>query len=353
MKRLRCRCGNRVFFENRHCLACGHALAYAPDRDEMLRRSAPGDPAPGSAEAWSDPWGREGSYRVCVNRTTHDVCNWLAEPDSHHALCPSCRLNRTIPNLSVPENRDRWRVLEGAKRRTLRQLLLLGLYDPARAPEGPRFAFIEDRRTNPDVAEEFVTTGHSSGLITIHAGEGDPVFREAMRTSMRQPYRTPLGHLRHELGHFYWERLIGASPELLERFRSLFGDERTDYQRALERFYAELPAWPTAGPGFISSYAQAHPAEDWAECFAHFLHILDALESGAAEGYVLRAAVLPGLPALPAGRSWLAVWRRLTVGLNELNRALGLDDPYPFAIDPVVEEKLCLVRDSVARASGS
>ena len=48
---------------------------------------------------------------------------------------------------------------------------------------------------------------------------------------------------------------------------------------------------------FISSYATTHPWEDWAETWAHYLHMADALETAASIGLSLapRGANEPSL----------------------------------------------------------
>ena len=227
-----------IYFDNHRCGRCGRALAFDPATLSMVSEESPG-----------------AGLRFCSYRASDSACNWLT--DDAHTACVSCRTSRVIPALSKPENRERWRVLERAKRRLLYDLLRLGLtVDASRL----RFEFKEDRRTNPDVVDDHVTTGHDNGVITINAAEADDVYREQMRANLDEPYRTVLGHFRHESGHYYFRELV--TDARIAEARSLFGDERVDYAAALRRYYANGPAanWQQH---FITGYASAHPAEDW------------------------------------------------------------------------------------------
>ncbi len=266
----------------------------------------------------------------CANRTGDTACNWAADDGQ---VCLSCRMSRVIPTLSKTVNRGRWHKLERAKRRLIFGLLELGLVlDPNRL----EFVFKEDRRTNPDVRDEHVAIGHQDGVITINAAEADEVYREEMRQALNEPIRTLLGHFRHESGHYYFD--IVVDDELRDGARALFGDERTDYDAALARHYEEGPPpdWPER---HISAYASAHPMEDWAECWGHYLLIRDALET----------AVTHGLQEPGLEENWRGSFIGLVIGLNEVVRSLGLPDAYPFAINPVVGEKLDFVHAAVGR----
>ena len=266
------------------------------------------------------------------NRDNHLRCNWRSEDGQ---LCLSCRTSRVIPGQHIPDNRERWRLLERAKRRLVRGLLSLGLpVDATRLA----FEFKEDHRTNSEVLDEHVTTGHRGGVITINAAEADDVFREQMRVAMREPYRTLLGHMRHESGHYYFPLLVG--DDAIAEARALFGDERTDYAGALQRYYDNGPAadWQSR---CVSPYASAHPAEDWAESWAHFLHLSALVETAEAEG------MAPRDPDV----SWHDHAIAIAVGLNELTRSLGLADAWPFALPPPVIDKIDFVRRVVERAA--
>ncbi|MEE4184153.1 MAG: putative zinc-binding metallopeptidase [Gammaproteobacteria bacterium] len=311
MKAFFCSCGQRVFFDSTQCVACGAALGFDPTKLEIV---------PITADYWA-----------CQNNLDFQVCNWLLPANTGLKYCMSCGLNEIIPNLGKPENLTLWHRLEGAKRRLLYTLLSLQLdFQGDQASPGLRFRFLEDRRRNPDALEEFVATGHLAGTITINVAEADDVERTEQRNAMQERYRTLLGHFRHEAGHYYYGKLV-CSPEKLREWRGIFGDERVDYGLRMQEYYADGPP-PAWAHDFVSSYATAHPHEDWAESFSHYLHIIDALET-------LRSS---GMTALQAGaeRGWLLEWMQLSVTLNELNRSLGLDDAYPFVQSGPVIDKL-------------
>src|SRR5262249_16709064 len=128
-----------------------------------------------------------------------------------------------------------------------------------------------------DAAEGPIVTGHSAGLIILNLAEADDVERESRRVAFREPYRTLLGHFRHEVGHFYWDLLV-AETKLKAPFRLIFGDESRNYQDELRAYHDRVDRSYDHAT-FISEYASAHPWEDWAETFAHFLHIVSALDS--------------------------------------------------------------------------
>jgi hypothetical protein len=331
VRRFHCSCPGQpeLFFGNDRCFACGRDIGFDPQRLVMtaLEPNAPGAP--------------DQQLRRCRNGIEHDVCNWLVADEDPSPFCASCRLNQTIPQLSKQGNLQRWRALEYAKRRLLYSLLRLGLgFDADERGPGLRFSFLEDQRTNPLVLESTVMTGHSAGHVTVNIAEADPAYREREREILNQSYRTLLGHLRHESGHYYFDRLV-ANGDLIEPFRALFGDEREDYRQALERFRGDgpLPGWEGR---HISAYASAHPWEDWAECWAHYLHMVDTLET---------AVEYDVIDKLPAGaHALIERWGTLTIALNELNRSMGMPDPYPFVIGPVVGEKLALIESAICSA---
>ena len=319
MKQLTCRCGQVVYFENMYCGNCGRALAFDPGTLSMQSETEPG-----------------AGLRYCTNREGAVRCNWLADPASEAGACISCRSSRVIPSLSKLENLERWRRLEKAKRRLIYDLLTLDL--PVEASR-LSFVFKEDRRTNPDVHEEHVAIGHSQGVITINAAEADDVYRESMRLQVNEPYRTLLGHFRHEAGHFYFDQLVDETNRA--GARELFGDEMQAYDTALQHYYANgpVPGWQEH---FISAYASSHPAEDWAETFAHFLHIRAVLET--AEAYEWRRSA--------QAPEWRSGFLEVVIPLNEMMRSLGLDDAYPFLITPAVAAKLDFIDAAVSRFTG-
>jgi len=342
-------CGHLLFFENTQCVRCGHAVAYLPDL------ACVGSLDQGDDGTWRSPQAVASSqgYRLCDNYAIHAVCNWAIPAGDSHTLCISCRLTRLIPDLSVETHRTNWYRLEAAKRRLVFTLLALGLPVASRDqdPEcGLAFEFLADDSEGP------VTTGHAGGVITVNLAEADDAERERRRQSLNEPYRTLAGHLRHESGHYYWDRLIGGTGAL-SRFRALFGDERADYTGALQAYYASGPAadWQQR---FISGYASAHPFEDWAETWAHYLHMIDTLETAAACGFSLRPrrADEPSLPVLPpfvvSGRvpfdRLIESWFPLTYALNNLTRGLGQADAYPFVLTPAAIEKLRFVHETAS-----
>lgn len=356
MKVFRCdHCRHLVFFENVQCVSCAHPLAYLPDLGVV------GSLEPAGEGHWRSPIPRAAGkvYRLCQNYTDHNVCNWAVPADDPNPLCQSCRLTRVIPDLSRSGHKEAWYRLEVAKRRLVYTLLALRLplTGKAEAPDrGLAFEFLADP---DDSAAPRVLTGHADGLITVNVAEADDAERERRRVQMHEPYRTLLGHFRHESGHYYWDRLVRDSDRL-DGFRQAFGDERADYAAALARHHAQGPPadWPQR---FVSAYASAHPWEDWAESWAHYLHMADTLETAAACGVSLRPP-RPGDPELPAvpdpvdGRpepfdELMAGWFPLTYLLNNLNRGLGLPDGYPFVLSAPAVEKLRFVHETVRRAA--
>lgn len=339
MKRLQCACGSQVFFESRDCVRCGATLGFDPTTMTMQSLQ--------SLQAQGDGLflGASGTqYRFCDNATQWDVCNWLKPADDPHPLCQGCQFNRVIPNLSLPGNIQRWWILEQGKKRLFYTLLSLGLplVDGWRDPRnGLLLDFIEDGRSHEEFAETFASTGFLGGVITINTLEADEVARVVAREQMNEHYRTVLGHLRHESGHYYWSRLWRDS-DLRSDFSDLFGDETMDYPGALARHYREGPS-PEWRNYYISAYASAHPAEDWAETWGHYLHIEDALETAAAYGVTSEEIGSLDINAR------IALWRDLSIILNELNRSVGRGDAYPFVINSFVESKLCFVEKAIRR----
>ena len=157
---------------------------------------------------------------------------------------------------------------------------------------------------------------------------------------MAEPYRTLLGHLRHEIGHYYFYRLVEPSPAYSMRFRELYGDPDADYRAALDRHYNEgaPPGWED---NYVSSYATMHPAEDWAETFAHYLHIRDTLDTSAAFGFAPAAATFDRRALGPSGfDAIIDMWLPLSWALNMINRSMGREDLYPFVLPPAVLDKM-------------
>jgi hypothetical protein len=337
-------CDALVFFENEHCVKCEHRLAYLPELDVV------GSLDEEHGGLWSSPLPRSGGrkFRLCDNYVKHNVCNWAVPEEDPNPLCRSCRLTRVIPDLTQPGNKEAWYKLEAAKRRLVYTLLHLQVPLKSRVedPEhGLAFEFLADP---PTPGAKPILTGHADGVITLNLAEADDAEREKRRVKLHEPYRTLLGHLRHEVGHYYWDRLVLESAHL-ERFRELFGDERKDYAQALKDHYANgSPAdWQER---FVSAYAASHPWEDWAETWAHYLHMTDTLETAVASGVSVRPprADEPTLkdPAVPGAAPFdkiITDWLSLTYVLNNLSRGLGQPDAYPFVLPPPAIEKLRFV----------
>ena len=344
-------CQQLVFFENIRCVNCGHALAYLPDLEDI------GSLDPIEGGLWRSPAraARDQTYRLCENYTREDICNWAIPSQDPNPLCQSCRLTRVIPDLSKAGFVRAWYRLESAKRRLVYSLLALNLPLVGRTDD-PEHGIAFDFLADDPVATAVVLTGHNEGVITLNVAEADDAEREKRRLQMHEPYRTLLGHFRHEIGHYYWDRLIKESDRLLD-FRRLFGDEREDYGKALERHYQRgAPAnWQQQ---FVSIYASSHAWEDWAETWAHYLHIFDTLETAIGCGLALRPR-RSDEPALKPDRVlrgnravsfdlMIERWFPLTYALNNLNRGLGMPDAYPFVLSPVAIEKLRFVHESIA-----
>jgi hypothetical protein len=323
-----------VFFDSLQCVVCGAMLGFDPRSLSMTAQAVGDQSADGQA------------LRMCRNRIEYNVCNWWLPANAIGHYCDACALTEVIPNLSVQGNLVLWERMERAKRRLLYDLIRLQLYVPGGGPlAAPTFRFLEDSRHNPLVEESFVLTGHYAGTITINLAEADDSLRHAVREQMRERYRTLLGHLRHESGHLYFDALVKASPQRLDEFRALFGDERVDYAASIEHHYQRIQTEPVDSGRFISSYAASHPLEDWAETWSHCLHIAATLETAVACGI--------GLGSDGSGADWVRDWTDLSVTINELSRSLGVDDPYPFALSPTVVAKLEWVRGTLPRAPGS
>ena len=334
-------CQQTLLFENTKCERCGHLLGYLPDRGVLSAVEPNG--ANWTALAFASQ-----TYRFCAN-WEHEGCNWMVTPDEHDALCTACRHNRTIPDISNPMHRSRWQKIESAKRRLMYTLINLGLPLPT-AASGDEEPLVFDFLANPHDAPGAtkVMTGHDNGVITMSLVEADDAIREQLRVSMGEPYRTLLGHFRHECGHFYWDKLVRDGGKI-DSCRALFGDESDDYEDALKRHYASgVPL--TWQQEFVSAYATSHPWEDFAETFAHYLHIIDTLETARAFGLRTRPQV-PDEDGLRAKIDFdphrcrdinqiIDVWLPLTFAMNCINRSMGQPDLYPFVLSPSVIEKL-------------
>jgi hypothetical protein len=331
-------CDQLVFFENTQCLNCGAALGFRWFDRELI--TLPDD--------LTEPV-------RCANAEIASCNALVEEPDT---LCASCALTRTRPADGDEEGLRLLAMAEAAKRRLLFELGELGVPVPSWQDREGGLAF--DLLSS---AQGPVTTGHADGLITLDLAEADDAHRELIRAQMEEPYRTLLGHFRHEVGHFAFALLAPADSEALERCRAAFGDDRADYSEAIDRHYADGPPadWPER---FVSAYATMHPYEDWAETWAHYLHIRDTAQTAVAYGVRVagpspprdHAADAPALDFVPRERrqgmrELLADWLPLTYALNALNRSMGAGDLYPFVLPEPVIEKLELIDELVLAAA--
>jgi hypothetical protein len=298
----------------------------------------------------------DGSRLVPCANLRLATCNWLTRDDASNGLCPCCELTRTRPANSDTQGLAAFARTELAKRRLLFQLDGLGLPTTPRtvdAEHGLAFDLLSS-------AVMPVVTGQDSGVITIDLAEGSDPHREAVRANLGEPYRTLLGHLRHEVGHWYWSVLVDRQPTL-GRFREMFGDETVDYSGALAAHYGS-PRGNEWRVNHISAYAAAHPWEDWAETFAHYLHVSDTLQTAYEYGIAVTGPRLevPAASARSVSTSPLATyqdfdqqleaWLSLTAALNAVNRSMGSDDLYPFVLVPAVIEKLKFVHELITAA---
>tara|TARA_A100001015_G_scaffold70044_1_gene77573 strand:+ start:5572 stop:6681 length:1110 start_codon:yes stop_codon:yes gene_type:complete len=342
MKKFLCTCGQEIFFENNFCGACGRSLGFnfkSLDLEVI------------ESETESEAKTVDGRiFKKCGNSIEYDACNWLIEKNENaNYLCYACSFNRTIPNQSQSQgnksiNHFRWLKLENAKKRLIYTLARLGLAMTngwLDHTSGVRFDFLENidhgktQNCNP------VTTGYSDGVITINALEADDVALVTARSELNERQRTILGHFRHESGHYFWDKFF-SQLSLGQYFDEIFGICEPDYRESLDYYYKNGPPrnWHD---GYISAYATAHPSEDWAETWSHYLLIHECLDS---------AQTLGMIEQLPQGLNMgeaLKVWRPLAVMLNQMNRSIGLQDAYPFVITRRIEQKLQYV-DSLVKA---
>ena len=347
-------CGNTVHFDNGTCVACKRRLGYVPARSQMTALEP-------SGEGWASPALGE-SFAFCANAEV-GACNWLLPVEQAGGLCPTCRHNRTIPALTDDKTIGAFRRVVSAERQLFYSLLAWHLPVPDKtenAEAGLAFDFLADE-IGSDGGVMPVMTGHTDGVITLAIAEADDAAREQRRVRLGEPYRTLLGHFRHEIGHYYWDRLVRDGGRL-DAFRALFGDERQDYALALERNYREGPPadWQNR---FVSAYASCHPWEDFAETFAHYIHMVDALETAHALGLAISPRVaspahldleVDFAPYRQKNFATLAdAWPPLTVAINEINRSLGQRDFYPFVLTSEILAKLEFVHALVVPGCSS
>ena len=320
-------CGQRLAFENSLCLSCGSRLGFSLDDMALLVIASGAD-------------SEHGAPSTRASTGCAPICIWPSAIGSREgADQKAMQVVRADPH---PPQRQRH---QGAGRirgrREGQAPAIVELYE-LKLPivgrdENREYGLAFDLLSSE---QEQVMTGHHNGVITLDLAEGDDVHREQLRVEMDEPYRALLGHFRHEIGHYYFYRLVGPSQAYSQRFRELFGDPDADYQAALDRHYKDGPP-PGWEDTYVSSYATMHPAEDWAETFAHYLHIRDTLDTAAAFGFAPAGATFERRVLGPSGfDTMIEMWLPLAWALNMINRSMGKEDLYPFVLPPAVLEKM-------------
>ncbi len=343
MKLFKCQyCSQLLHFDNRNCINCSRRLGYFAPNADLLALEPEGS-------NWNS---REGDqvYRFCAN-AEYDACNWLVSQNDGSRYCLACRHNRTIPDLGLEENLQNWRRVERAKHHLFYSLLRLKLPLETRV-DMPDHGLAFDFLAEPVNIAAPVMTGHDNGIITLNLTEADDAVREQRRIAMGEPYRTLLGHFRHEIGHYFWDRLVAGGGALAE-CREFFGDETADYNAALQSYYRNgpRPAWQKI---FVSPYATAHPWEDFAETWAHYLHIMDTLEMASAYGLHIQPSIDPSISVAAADGfdpttsgtidQLIDAWLPITLTINSLNGCMGQPEFYPFVLAPAVIAKLGFIQ---------
>src|SRR5476651_1063968 len=132
-------------------------------------------------------------------------------------------------------------------------------------------------------------------------------------------------------------RQIAAAP-------TTFGDERRCYDAAPLNHYGVVRPPPDWRDRYVSAYASAHPWEDFAETWAHYLHIVDTLEMAGSFGMRVDPVVTEDAAysaeidfdphsALDID-SLVRRWLPIAGAVNSINRCMGQPDLYPFVLTP-------------------
>jgi hypothetical protein len=337
-------CQHELDFESMSCPNCDSSVGYVSDRRDVVVIVADG-PARYSVD------GDSAAQWRCLNASWG--CNWMLPADGGDVWCLSCRLTRGRPDEADPAAVVAWSAAEAAKRRLVFQLGELGLPIEPRSPTTPRgLAF--DLVHVPGAS---AVTGHDRGIITLDLSEADERHRDELRRNLGESFRTLIGHLRHEVGHYYFAHLVGQHDRILE-FRALFGDERIDYSSALDEHYRRARTGDDKADlsRFVTAYAAAHPLEDWAETFAHYLHTLDGLQTADSHGLAARSRedggrVKSASSSPVSFSSILERWLPVAEMINAIADGLGSSRPYPFTLSPVVVTKLEFVHACVTAHS--
>ncbi len=277
----------------------------------------------------------------CANR---DVigCNWIAPEQG--AFCRACAMTALAPDPSIANAIPNWAQTEASKRWVIDNLGRWHWFRPEDPGARPVFHMLAEGPTP-------VPMGHAQGVVTISVAEADPVLRTTRREALEEPYRTMIGHMRHEIAHMLWWRL-SLREDFLEAFRAMFGDERISYPGALQHHYENGPPqdWKKF---YLTSYASAHPHEDWAETAAHLLHLTDLTDSFVASG--LTSPEVPGPNwdpySEPDAQRLIHIAASIAMGVNHVNRSMGLSDLYPFVLSDFARHKLAFVHDWLRRGA--
>jgi hypothetical protein len=331
-------CERLLTFESTSCLHCASQLGFDSRRRAMIAVGRSGS---------QDPSHRCANARLAA-------CNWLV--DVAGQLCASCVLTRTRPNDADTRGLGGFAAAEAAKRRLLFELADLGL--PLEGWHEREGGLAFDLLSSEQAA---VTTGHADGVITLDLDETDPAHRERMRMRLGEPYRTVLGHMRHEIAHYYQPILVPEGTPAQARCRELFGDDREDYRQAMDRYYHSSGASAGWKQRFVSAYATMHPWEDWAETFAHYLHVRDTLQTASAYGVRVEGPSIKTDDSAPLHSrpddveegiaTLLEAWIPMTYALNAISRSMGSPDLYPFVLTEEIEAKLAFI-DELVRGGG-
>ena len=277
----------------------------------------------------------------CANRDRIG-CNWIAPKEG--AFCRSCAMTALAPDPGIANAIPNWAQTEAAKRWVLDNLGRWHWFRPEDPGARPVFHMLAEGSTP-------VSMGHIEGVVTISVAEVDPVLRTTRREALKEPYRTMLGHMRHEIAHMLWWRL-SLREDFLDAFRAEFGDERIAYTAALEYYFKNGPPadWRQY---YLTSYASAHPHEDWAETAAHLLHLTDIADSFVATGMSAPQIPDPGWDPYsePDAERLIRVAAALTIGVNHVNRSMGLSDLYPFVLSNHARRKLAFVHEWLRRGA--
>jgi hypothetical protein len=333
------RCGCQVPFAVQECGTCGAALGYVSEDRTVRVLSPSNDPAT------YEVVGHDGWWWRCMNSAWG--CNWMLTAGSDTVWCRSCRLTRGRPDGERPDAVEAWGKAEAAKRGLVHQLDTLGLAFQSRStstPDGLVFDLVH-------IPGERGVTGHFDGVVTLDLAEADDRYRDGLRLQLGESFRTLIGHLRHEVGHYFWTRLVGRS-DYLSSFRGMFGDERLDYREAVAAYYSGGARSWDAGL-HVTAYAASHPLEDWAETFAHYLHIVDAADTAIAHELVPADVAMAAAEALATGDfgDVLDVWRPINVAITAIAESVGSAAIYPFEPSGDVVDKLAFVHRQVAAHS--